>query len=75
MASESNKKWWRESARLKRKNKRRSERRANDLEQAKKIYSDRSDAEKVKAYRNYLKQKQKREAEANQTTTTTEVAQ
>ncbi|NBO56787.1 MAG: hypothetical protein EBU84_19830 [Actinobacteria bacterium] len=75
MTSESNKKWWRESARLKRKNKRRSERRANDLEQAKKIYSDRSDAEKVKAYRNYLKQKQKREAEANQTTTTTEVAQ
>lgn len=72
MAKESNVKWWKESARLKAKNKRRSKRRSNDLENAKKIYSDRSDAEAVKAYRNYLKQKQQREAEVSNTT---EVAQ
>lgn len=72
MASKNNFKWWEESARLKAKNKRRSQRRQADLEAAKKIYSDRPDSEKVKAYRNYLKRKQQREAEINNTT---EVAQ
>lgn len=73
MASKNNVKWWNESARLKAKNKRRSKRRGNELANAKKIFSDRSDAEAVKAYRNYLKQKQQREAEAQ--ANTVEVAQ
>jgi len=67
MAMENNTKWWKESARLKAKNKRRSERRKSDLAQASKIYSDRSDAEKVKAYRKYLKHKQQRDAEEQAT--------
>lgn len=76
MASKNNVKWWNESTRLKAKNKRRSKRRSKDLENAKKIYSDRSDAEAVKAYRNHLKRKQQREAELqNNQEVTTEVAQ
>lgn len=75
MASENNIKWWKESARLKAKNKRRSKRRGNDLENAKRIYSDRSDAEAVKAYRSHLKRKQQRDAESQNNQVTTEVAQ
>lgn len=75
MAMENNTKWWKESARLKAKNKRRSERRKSDLAQASKIYSDRSDAEKVKAYRNYLKRKQQVEEQATNNQLPQEVAQ